>query len=163
MRAAFRRTGEARDRVEVTRDDGGFVRWDWPSAGTNPPHDLVHHVVEMSLGIADGFWGLIAAGAHPDDFVADDRASLRQAEAIAGALATAMVSPDISDADVVADIDRLAQMADVPVPEGLTEPRIRQLRLSVALASRRWAALSPGEAVVVEGTPGRTGQHPDAV
>ena len=31
------------------------------------PHDAVHFFVESELGISDGFWGLVAAGRHPEE------------------------------------------------------------------------------------------------
>ena len=52
-------------RVEtvVTRQDG--VRLSVPVFGPlDPiPHDLAHYVIELELGLQDGFWGSVAAGA----------------------------------------------------------------------------------------------------
>ena len=63
MRVTFVRTAGARDRVYVTRDDGGETGWEFPSYGEGLPHDLVHLVVESRFAIAHGVWARVAAGA----------------------------------------------------------------------------------------------------
>ncbi|WP_322750757.1 MULTISPECIES: hypothetical protein [unclassified Frankia] len=57
-----RRRGQL-DRVHVTRSDASTTRWEFPSYGDVLPHDLVHLIVEVELGLTDGFWGLIDQGA----------------------------------------------------------------------------------------------------
>ena len=34
------------------------------AAGAGLPHDLAQYVVEATFGVATGFWGLVARGAH---------------------------------------------------------------------------------------------------
>ena len=63
MIVTFVRTVGARDRVYVERDDGTTASWSFPTYGDAPPHDLVHLIAEQELGIADGLWARVAAGA----------------------------------------------------------------------------------------------------
>src|ERR1022692_2336181 len=64
LTVAFVRHRERRDRIYVTRQDGTSIFWDFPSYGDRLPHDLMHLVVEDGLGIVNGFWGMVAAGAE---------------------------------------------------------------------------------------------------
>ena len=64
LTVAFVRHRERRDRIYVTRQDGTSIFWDFPSYGDRLPHDLMHLVVEDGLGIVNGFWGMVDAGAE---------------------------------------------------------------------------------------------------
>jgi hypothetical protein len=61
--------GEREDSIEAVRADGSSVRTSFPHKGPIP-HDAVHFYVESSLGIADAFWGMVAAGRHPEEVAA---------------------------------------------------------------------------------------------
>jgi hypothetical protein len=63
MDIAFTRSHDRRDETAVTRQDG--VRLSVPVYGPlePSPHDLAHYVVELELGLQDGFWASVAAGA----------------------------------------------------------------------------------------------------
>jgi hypothetical protein len=63
MKITFVRTVGARDRVYVERADGTTASWSFPTYGDAPPHDLVHLIAEAELGITDGLWARVAAGA----------------------------------------------------------------------------------------------------
>jgi hypothetical protein len=54
-----------RDRIYVVRPDGSEVHWAFPTYGDDPPHDLIHLVVEAAFGLRRGFWGRVDAGADP--------------------------------------------------------------------------------------------------
>ena len=58
--------GEREDRIEAVRADGSSVRTSFPHKGPIP-HDAVHFYVESSLAISDAFWGMVAAGRHPEE------------------------------------------------------------------------------------------------
>ena len=58
--------GERDDRIEVLRADGSGASTRFPRKGP-VPHDATHYVVESGLGITKGFWGLVAAGRHPEE------------------------------------------------------------------------------------------------
>lgn len=58
--------GQADDRIEIRRADGSVAETRFPKKGP-VPHDAVHWIVEETLGLRAGFWGMIAAGKHPED------------------------------------------------------------------------------------------------
>jgi hypothetical protein len=59
LEVSFVRHRGSRDRVYVKRSDGTSIEWDFPSYGDGLPHDLCHLVVEDSLELSEGFWGLV--------------------------------------------------------------------------------------------------------
>lgn len=44
------------------RADGSTCNWGFPTYGDELPHDVRHLIVEKSLGIVNGFWGLVEQG-----------------------------------------------------------------------------------------------------
>jgi hypothetical protein len=63
MRLQLKRLDDRRYETTITRSDG--VTYHVKGVGHMGviPHDLAHFVVERSLGIDQGFWGSVAAGA----------------------------------------------------------------------------------------------------
>lgn len=63
MDILFRQSGHHREATVVLRHDG--VRLSVPVYGKLEPipHDLAHYVIERELGLQDGFWASVAAGA----------------------------------------------------------------------------------------------------
>lgn len=94
--------------IRVRRDDGSQVETFLPAKGP-VPHDAVHYFVERELGFDDAFWGLVAAGHHP--------------EAIA----------DIAKASGHAS----AKRADIPVPSFV--PAIQVERIVEAFEADHWS------------------------
>ncbi len=64
MDVTFTRTGETTYMTEVHRADNVVLSVPAAGASARMPHDLVHLVVEQHLGMDQGFWGCIAAGAE---------------------------------------------------------------------------------------------------
>lgn len=58
--------GQTEDRIEIRRTDGSVAETRFPKKGP-VPHDAVHWIVEETLGLRTGFWGMIAAGHHPEE------------------------------------------------------------------------------------------------
>jgi hypothetical protein len=58
--------GNTHDTLRVTRADGSIAEAQVVKKGP-VPHDGVHFAVETGLGFGNAFFGLIAAGRHPDD------------------------------------------------------------------------------------------------
>lgn len=50
--------------VEIARSGGVVLRFDFPRKGP-VPHDFIHLAVEEALGMAQGFWGMVASGIDP--------------------------------------------------------------------------------------------------
>jgi hypothetical protein len=66
MRVVFPRLADGTEvHALVHRDDGVVfrVRGNGQRCGSELPHDVIHFVVEQALGIENGFWGSVAAGA----------------------------------------------------------------------------------------------------
>lgn len=54
------------DAIAITRADGTVAQTRFPKKGP-VPHDAVHWFVERAFGLQLGFWGLVAAGHHPEE------------------------------------------------------------------------------------------------
>lgn len=63
MRLRLKRLDERRYETEITRSDGVAYLVKGVGHMGVIPHDLAHFVVEQGLGIRQGFWGSVAAGA----------------------------------------------------------------------------------------------------
>ncbi|HEY0638655.1 MAG TPA: hypothetical protein VGD67_13475 [Pseudonocardiaceae bacterium] len=63
MRIVFRRAAQGESVATIHRDDGIVLELPSFSRKHRIPHDLAHAVTERELGLADGVFGSIAAGA----------------------------------------------------------------------------------------------------
>jgi hypothetical protein len=173
MRITFRRfPGQAVAYSVIERDDGVVYHMrELTRSGNALPHDLRHLVVERELGIADGVWGGIAAGAvyqgmehvrghqpppaagRPDELHRAQRDRVLRAELLASLVEAVAVLPE----PTAPRIDRLArQKLSVAGAAGLgADPApVVALPSAAALAAAaralqveaaRWARLRPGQ------------------
>ena len=58
--------GQSEDRIAIVHADGRQVETTFPKKGFIP-HDAVHVFVECELGLSGAFWGMVAAGRHPEE------------------------------------------------------------------------------------------------
>ncbi len=58
--------GTSNDRISIIRNDGSCADTSFAKKGPFP-HDAVHFAVEKHLGLTRGFWGMVAAGQHPEE------------------------------------------------------------------------------------------------
>ena len=65
MRIAITK-GAREDWIAIERGDGSRAEIRFSKKGP-VPHDAVHWFVERELGLVNGFWGMVAAGMHPED------------------------------------------------------------------------------------------------
>lgn len=56
-------------RIAAVRADGSRADAQVPHKGPFP-HDAMHYAVEREMGLAQGFWGMVASGHHPDELAA---------------------------------------------------------------------------------------------
>jgi citrate lyase beta subunit len=158
--------GAREDRIDVERADGSSLASSFPHKGFIP-HDAVHFHTELGLGIADGFWGKVAAGQHPDEIAA-------LAKAAGHASASRRRSPD---ADFVAAIqaERLVECFEADLWSGgdgevetfiataevacehsfvpslsISPDQIEQVRAALAAFLMEWRALAIGQGVELE-------------
>jgi hypothetical protein len=143
------------DGVEVAFDGGAYNR---VGGGARLPHDLAHLVVERELGLAQGVWGVIAAGglfAHVT-VVAGRQAphAARRGRAVIDAAGDAIMQAEILTR-VVCD----ACAAGTPFDPArarrevgerwwsaaLTREAVERCGTLLADGASAWAALAPGE------------------
>lgn len=88
MKITFTKLSDRQHRLHVLRDDGSQASLTMDSR-SYLRHDLAHLAAESCLGIAGGYWGLVAAGAalDGDDLKGPD---LMRAERVAGPVQTLM-------------------------------------------------------------------------
>jgi hypothetical protein len=160
MRVAFPRlTDGAENQAVVHRDDGVVyrVRGNGQRCGPELPHDLAHFVVERALGLTDGFWGCVAAGAvftsmshvsgrrrpHASEtsktIKRDQRAAIQYAETMV--FLVEQITRD-DDESIRRLTGRLLATLPPPYPQPqVIRPAVTALREMTA----RWQALRPGE------------------
>ena len=108
----------------------------------------MHYAVETELGLADGFWGLVAAGANFNFATAhqqadtktrtlreDQVAGLMRAEAIVNAATSAVTIPGFEPPDL---------------PDGLDTGQFERARDAAGRWLERWRELPVGETLVLE-------------
>lgn len=138
MVVRFVKTPGARDRVYCERPDGSTASWSFPSYGpTSMPHDLVHFAVERALGLSDGVFGKVAAGA---DLARINAAANRTAGSVAEAYA------DLQPLDQVLESERRAAGDET----GLTPRQLAQLHQTRAELHRAWTDLGDQGTLVLE-------------
>ena len=158
--------GDKEDRLDMERADGTAVTTRFPHKGPIP-HDFVHYAVESELGFDRGFWGLVEAGHHPEDIQemakaaghasakraevpADDFVAAIQAERIVEAFEADLWSGGTGDpAGVTYMAEAGCSQSLVPMP-AMDNDAVARIRGRIADFGARWAALSPGETIVVE-------------
>ena len=111
MQVAFRKSPPAHA-ITIRRGDGVTLLLRSPTRKFPLPHDLVHFIVERTLGLKDGFWGTVAAGGkfpsmtvvggrqppHADErsraLMKANRHPLNEAEVVVGMFQRAMLEPE---------------------------------------------------------------------
>lgn len=175
--ASFVRHRGARDHIYVRRSNGTTCDWAFPTYGDQLPHDLCHLVIEQSLKMADGFWGLVEDGlevALVDDqgtlmkdgrplseHVDVDCSGLVEAEeAVAllsptgmevqdvGALAVARVASGEVEA-IGAGVTRSAALG-FHLPPSADASTIATIRERLLQLGHQWRRLADGEAITIE-------------
>ena len=146
--------------VTFVRADGSATSGRLGSGGFCAVHDLTHYVVESTLGLRAGFYGLLAQGWDIPDF--ETKGAARQlpdesivAECIVGQLTNAAFGGhELS----VADFNWLVGQAVAGVRPGASTPTVSeetlqrmQEQLGELLA--QWRALPPGAALELEYLP----------
>jgi len=157
--------GERDDRIEMRRGDGSVARTTFPKKGP-VPHDVVHLMVESELGIAKGFWGLVAGGAEPGDIQdmakAAGHASASRAQhpaphfipAIQAERLVECFEADLwsggSDNESIREMARAGcEQSLVPLPS-MTDVSIDRIRSGLAAFRDQWTLMATGGTVEFE-------------
>lgn len=152
--------GERDDRIVVVRSEGSTAETRFPKKGP-VPHDAVHYFAERGFGLTRGFWGMVAAGTHPEELGAMARAGghasatragvpdaaiveLVQAERIVEAFEADLWSSAGDDANIAAMIEVGCRASLVPPPEAMSAiPSVRDTLADFSLA---WMEAAEGAA-----------------
>ena len=166
MRLTFVRLPDhQRGTVLVHRDDGVCYWMDGGPVTGALPHDLIHFTVERPLGMPDGIWGAVAAGAvfqsmrhhsgrrpphaaqRSAALIRVNRDRLQRAELIGGFVERIAAMPE----PTVARIAQFAKIFLATLPDGDIDPqRAAAAAVAVREMGLRWRALSVGDEFSVD-------------
>jgi hypothetical protein len=162
--------GERSDRIDVLRKDLSEVGTTFPHKGP-VPHDAVHFFVESGLGIADGFWGMVSAGRHPEEIAGIAKAAGHASAKRAGAPDPSIVpilqaerTVECFEADLWGgsrgDIETLRQViaagcaqSNVPAPD-VADSAIAEIRTRLIGLREQWSSIPDGGSITLEWTGG---------
>jgi hypothetical protein len=153
LRFIKKRSGKY-DTVELDRGDGRIERLENPKQGL-APHDMIHVLIEQTLGLRQGFIGMVLSGlpmAMTDQPRERENAGLYGVEAKQSESLVECVQAAVWDsAPVPADYFReqlgiTCAMRNVPAPE-LDDVAVARLIDRVRGVSQDWRALAVGEAM----------------
>ena len=158
--------GVAEDRIAIVRGDGTRADTTFPKKGP-VPHDAIHWFVERELGLAQGFWGMVAAGPHPEQIQeiakAAGHASARRAGVPDAHIVELLQAERIVEcfeadqwsggsgaaADLIAMAATACDTSHVPLPE-LDEAAVERIRAGVGAFVSDWIAAPQGHVAVLE-------------
>ncbi len=147
--------------IRIHRDDSVSLRMRPPDRKFSPPHDLVHFVVEQSLGLMKGFWGTVALGAlfpsmtviegrqppHANTrskaLMKNNRASLSEAEVFVGAFQHVLLENPKSYREKIS-----RRLANTGRPVEIDD--IERTWTALISLRDRWNALATGGRIVLE-------------
>jgi hypothetical protein len=143
--------------MTAVRADGTYTSTTiGPAAGFGPVHDLAHYVVETSMGIRDGFLGMLATGRDIGDFDRDAGKWLSPeavfAEAVAGELSRdAMTKIPLSTEDFNWTVRDVLACGSVDwTPPEVSSDQLTAMRSWLAELRSSWNSLPAGETLELE-------------
>jgi hypothetical protein len=173
MRVRFTRRPDGRHRLSIVRDDG-TVSLGQVVPGFGPdaiPHDLLHTVVEKTLGLRRGVYGLVNTGLEIAQLLDPARKSsnrseieLMHSEIVTSLLQAESVygSQGVDDSIFPNELRRQCSEAGLPVP-AIAEDVCRALRVQRDDYEARWRRLGTGQTLEVDlGTLGNGSVAPPA-
>jgi len=155
------------DHIAVTRADGTVLETRFPKKGP-VPHDATHFFAERTLGLGNGFWGMVAAGHHPEDIADLAKAAghasasrarvpdahiveLLQAERLVECFEAELWSPAVGD-DTAAFLETAQVACDcshVALP-AITPDMVLKVRGEIAQFAQEWTKAPVGHIVTLE-------------
>jgi hypothetical protein len=147
----------------LVREDGSSTSGSiGPPGGYGPVHDLAHYVVEQTLGLSEGFLGLVASGWEIADFEKKGTARRLPAEAILAEVAAGEMSRQAmmwqwsSAEDYAWAVETTVRRSqpDYTLP-AITHDRFDGMRVELMRLRQRWNELAPGETLELAFTTAR--------
>jgi hypothetical protein len=160
MQVSFKKGVGNVDWLDCVRQDGSTTRCPMPKQGILP-HDLVHYVVESTLELRRGFYGLIAAGvgfpksAPPwdaDQFEIDDLTEALQAESLVECFQAEMWNGFQPSENFLNILEVTCQQRHVARPAQATAENLDRVRSQLQHFTQIWNALPVGEALQINAT-----------
>jgi hypothetical protein len=142
----------------LVREDGSSTTGSiGPPDGYGPVHDLAHYVVERTLGLSEGFLGLVASGWDIRDFEVKGAAKRLPADAIlaevsAGELSRQAMMWQWSSAEDYAWAVEMTVRRSQPefALPAITDEMFEGMRAELLELRHRWNQLAPGETLKLE-------------
>jgi hypothetical protein len=137
----------------LVREDGSSTSGSvGPPSGYGPVHDLAHYVVERTLGLSEGFLGLVASGWEIADFEKKGTAKRLPAEAILAEVAAGEMSRQAmmwqwsSAEDYAWAVETTVRQSQpgYALP-AITHDTFEGMRVELLQLRQRWNELAPGE------------------
>lgn len=137
----------------LVREDGSSTSGSiGPPNGYGPVHDLAHYVVERTLGLSEGFLGLVASGWDIADFEKKGTARRLPAEAILAEVAAGEISRQAmmwqwsSAEDYAWAVETTVRRSQPEyVVPAITREMFEGMRLDLLQLRQRWNELALGE------------------
>jgi 5-methylcytosine-specific restriction endonuclease McrA len=158
MKIQFTKQAGNHDWMECIRDDGTSTRCPMPKQGILP-HDFVHYVVEETLNLKRGFYGILAIGvgfprsAPPWDaaeFEVGDLTEALQAESFVECFQAEMWNGFQASENFWEVLQITCTQRNVSAPNHMTSADLQQVRLRLQDHNEQWSALAVGETLTVE-------------
>jgi hypothetical protein len=158
MRIQFTKQSGKYDRMTCLRIDGTTTSCPMPKQGILP-HDFVHYVVEDTLDLRQGFWGIIAIGVgFPNteppwdaaEFNLPDLTQALQAESLVECFQAEMWNGFQVSENFAEILQVTCHTRNVPAPENISPEQLAQVRLRLQYFSQQWQKLALRETLEVE-------------
>lgn len=152
MLVRLKKAKDAAPTVTFVRADGSSTTGRLGSGEFGPAHDLAHYAVETTLGLSQGFYGLMAAGWDIADFGIKGTGPRLPAESIVTECLVGQLSNVVfARQEITAeDFNWLVHQAATALRPGaiipaLDEDTLRLLRARFGSLLARWRELPPGD------------------
>ncbi len=160
MKIVIQRT-TTQHNIKVFRDDGVTLELRPPDRKFSPPHDVIHFVVEQTLGLQRGFWGTVAGGAklssmtvikgrqrpHADarskSLINSNRSYLTEAEVFVGVFQDVLLRNPKAYREIVGR--RLEERGREIEPD-----EIERVWSALVTLRKRWEDMAIGDSIVLE-------------
>ena len=154
MKVQFLRGKDKRDVLSVVRDDGS-TSWQHQHPGI-PVHDLTHFAVESTLGLRDGFYGLLTQGWDISRLTEKDvRDTLPTeglwTELVVGLIQSERLSPEPLPApEFNAMLTKSREEFGITMERYVTDDELSRIRVTFADLYSHWKSLAPGERLTLD-------------
>ncbi|MBD3670122.1 MAG: cytoplasmic protein [Gammaproteobacteria bacterium] len=155
MNIAFKKREGRYSQLICTRDDGSRSESLFPNAGPLP-HDLIHYVVEKTLGFSKAFYGLVASGApigyhHEHNRPLADVPDITenwQSESLVQAIQNEVLSNRTRIRNFQRLLQRYCRAHNVPVPT-VSEEQLQEIIQALEHYGRQWQRLGTNHQIRV--------------